>query len=142
MQTDEQLINELDNNSRYNTGLNDIFSDIYGGITDVANDLFNSGKKKLIEAGEREIDDIFNSNTNKSEKIYQQNTQQSTPIVHNNDDKTNFIKNLNPTIVGAGATAIAKYGIKMGWITSLAIGVGTGFAKHYFIDKKGANENG
>ncbi len=45
------------------------------------------------------------------------------------------MKMITSVALGAGATAIAKYGFKTGWITSLLVGTGTGFASHYAVKK-------
>ncbi len=145
MVTDQSILGELDQQKyAVDTGLNDgIFGDIWDGIKEVGTDVWDgvkgNTKESATKAVSQKVDEVFG---NEQVSYDQQNSQTYGPTLPQEQppkEKESFVKKVHPAIVGAGATAVAKYGIKLGWVTSLAIGGAAGAAKHFLIDKKGAN---
>lgn len=136
---DQSILAELQNKSTSNSPtLEDgVFEDIWGGIKGAGNDIWQGVIGKSTEATKevvnKKIDNYFGAG---EQTPYDElNTQNNIPST-TNEEKESFVKKIPPVVVGAAGTVVAKYGFKFGWITSIAVGVGTGAAKHYLIDKK------
>lgn len=147
--SDQSILAELQNETSMATPtLEDgFFDDIWNGVKSAGNDVWNGVTGKATETAKnavgKEIDSIFgNEQTPPYDDMSQSppiQTQQNTQIQQQQQQpqqKDSFIKKIPPVAVGAVGTGIARFGFKLGWITSLAIGAGAGTAKHYLIDKK------
>jgi hypothetical protein len=136
---DQSILAELQSTRTTNSPtLEDgVFEDIWEGVkgagTDVWDGIVGNGTEAIKESVNKKIDNYFETG---NPATYDEQYQGPPVPTQQPEQKESFIKKIPPVVVGATGTVVAKFGFKLGWITSLAIGAGTGAAKHYLVDKK------
>lgn len=148
MSNDQSILADLENkrSTQVPTLEDGFFEDIWNGAKGAATDIWDGvvgkGTESAKEAVNKQIDSYFGTEQNPTgqDSYADMNMQYQNPTVptQNEQGKENFVKKIPPVVVGAAGTAVAKFGFKLGWVTSIAIGAGAGAAKHYLIDKKGS----